>query len=330
MFSLFLLFLILLCLSAFFSGSETALFSLSGVQLHKYRSSRAGSAAKLLENLRQPRKMLVTILLGNELVNVSISIVGAAIISQILPTGVKGQTIAAVAILTPILLVFGEIIPKNVAIRYAPQIAPVVIWPLHLFHKLVQPLRKVLTWIADLVVKLLGGRPEQIEPMIMEQEFRRLVDLGRKEGVIVEEEREIIHNVFEFSDKVVAEIMTPAEDVFALAVDLPFEQALEEIRSVQYSRVPFYEGRRDNVVGVLHVRDLFAFSRRRMAERGASLREILNPPLFIDSTTPLEKLLKEFQRTQQHMAIVRGSEGALRGVVTMDDVLEELFGEIES
>ena len=330
MFSLILLMLILLLCSAFFSGSETALFSLSGVQLHRYRSSRAGSAAKLVETLRQPRKMLVTILLGNELVNVSISIVGAALISRMLPGDIRGQTIAAVAVLTPIILVCGEIVPKNIAIRYAPQLAPIVIWPLHLFHKFVRPLREVLTWIADRVVKLFGGQPDKAEPMIMEQEFRRLVDLGRKEGVIDEEEREIIHNVFEFSDKVVAEIMTPAEELFALSVDLPFERALEEIRSVQYSRVPFYDGRRDRVIGILHVRDLFSLSRRRQAGAGMEVREILNPPLFIDPATPLEQLLREFQRTQQHMAIVRRPDGELRGVVTMDDVLEELFGEIES
>lgn len=329
MFSQLMLLLMLLCCSAFFSGAETALFSLSGVQLHRFRQARAGRAQKLVENLKHPRKMLVTILLGNEFVNVSISIVGASIISSLLPISVEGQTIAAVIILTPIILVCGEIMPKNIAIRYAPQLAPIVIWPLHLFHRLVRPLQEQLTKIADKMVMLFGGSLERSEPMIMEEEFRRLVDLGRKEGVLVEEEREILHNVFEFTDKVVADIMTPVQRVFALSVDLSYEQAVEEIRSVKYSRVPFYKGTRDSVVGILHMRDLFALHRHRLAGESVTLRDILTPPLFIDTHTPLEALLKEFQRTQMHMAIVKSSDGQLMGVVTMDDALEELFGEME-
>lgn len=329
MFSLVLLLLMLLACSAFFSASETALFSLSGVQLHRFRQARAASAAKLVESLRQPRKMLVTILLGNELVNVSISIVGAAIISRLLPLGIEGQAVAAVAIMTPLILVCGEIVPKNVAIRYAALIAPIVVWPLSLFHRLVRPLRAVLTRIADRVILLTGGRPERAEPMIMEEEFRRLVDLGRKGGAIAPEEREIIHNVFEFTDKVVADIMTPAERVFSLSIDLPDDRVIEEIRSVQYSRVPFTEGTRNRVVGILHVRDLFAMHRRRLAGEELDLRDLLHPPLFISPSTPLEQLLQEFQRTQMHMAVVRGGDGKVKGVVTMGDVLEELFGEME-
>lgn len=329
MFSLFILLLVLLACSAFFSASETALFSLSGVQLHRFRELRTGSAAKLVDGLKKPRKMLVTILLGNELVNVSISIVGAAIISGILPLSVEGQTIAAVVILTPLILVFGEILPKNIALRFANQLAPIVIWPLSLFHKIVRPLRVVLSGIAETVIKFFGGEPKQLIPMIMEDEFRRLIEIGRREGVIVEEESELIHNVFEFTDKVVADIMTPANKIFALSIDLPYERIIEDIRAVQFSRVPVYSETTSNVIGVLHVRDLFAFYRQKGKKENPELREILHEPLFISEKTPLEDLLKEFQRTQMHMAFVKGEEGGLKGVVTMDDVLEELFGEME-
>lgn len=329
MFSLILLMLLLIACSAFFSGSETALFSLSRVQLHRFRQVRAASAAKLVDGLRSPRKMLITILLGNEFINVSFSIVGAAVISRLLPLSVEGQTITAVAILTPLILVFGEIIPKNVAFRYATTIAPVIIWPLHAFQRLVHPLQRALAWIADRAVVLTGGHPERAEPMIMEQEFRKLVDLGSKEGVLVEEERELIHNVFEFTDKVVADIMTPMERVFALSIDLPYERVIEDIRDVQYSRIPFTDGPGE-AVGILHVRDLFTLHRRKLAGEVLNLRDFLHLPLFIDPATPLERLLQEFQRTQMHMAIVRGADGTLQGVVTMDDVLEALFGEMES
>lgn len=322
-------FILLLCCSAFFSASETALFSLSAVQLHGMKLKRSASGLKLLAVLREPRKMLITILLGNELANVSISIVGASIISRLIPAGVEMQTLAAVAIITPIILVSGEILPKNISLRFAPKLAPVLVWPLYLFYRIFRPIRVFLKWIADRVIKILGGEPDRSEPMIMEDEFRRLIDLGRKEGVIAREERELIHNVFEFTDKVVSDIMTPAEQVFSLPIDIPFERVLGEIKSVQFSRVPFHDGGMDNIAGIMHVRDLFSFHRRIQSGEKLDLCDMLHPPLFITESTPLEALLKEFQRTQLHMAIVRDSQEKFRGLVTMDDVLEELFGEME-
>ncbi len=328
--SLVIIFLLLLAASAFFSGSETALFSLSKVQLHRFRELARASTSRLLEALRRPRDTLVTILLGNELVNVSISIVGAAFVSRVFERqGVEVQTLLAIAIITPLLLIFGEILPKNVALRYAPQLAPMLIMPLGIFHRAVSPLRYLLTGIADRIIRLFGGDPATGAPMIMEEEFRRLVDLGRKEGVIVEEEREIIHNVFEFSDKAAGDIMTPAERLFMLPIDLPYEALMEEVKSTQYSRVPFYEGERENVIGILHVRDLFSFEMKRRAGVMRELRDLLRPPLAVHQRLPLEELLREFQRVHMHMALVKDDGGRVRGVVTLDDVQMELFGEIE-
>jgi putative hemolysin len=328
MLSLLVLFFILLGSSAFFSGSETALFSLSELKLRRSKLGARTSSA-LFAFLKSPREMLVTILLGNELVNVSLSIVGAALISRTVRLSVEVETVAAVAIITPILLVWGEIIPKNVALRFADQLAPVIIWPLRFFSRLILPLRLVLTWIADRMVSLFGGKPESTAPIVMEEEYKRLIDLGRKEGVIVEEERELIHKVFEFTDKRVADIMTPAGELFSLSLGLPYEQVIEEIKSTQFSRVPFYREQPSNIVGVLHVRDLFAFHRRLKAGEELGFEELLRPPLFVDSSIPLETLLVEFQRSQMHMAIVRGKDGAIHGIVTMHDVLEVLFGEME-
>ena len=238
MLSLLVLFFILLGCSAFFSGSETALFSLSELKLRRSRIGTRTSSA-LTSFLKSPREMLVTILFGNELVNVSLSIVGAVLISRAIRLSVEVETIAAVAIITPILLIWGEIIPKNVAVRFADQLAPIIIWPLRFFSRLILPLRLALTWIADRMVFLFGGRPEVTAPMMKEEEYRRLIDLGRKEGVIVEEERELIHKVFEFTDKAVADIMTPAGNIFSLSIDLPYERVIGEIKSTQFSRIPF-------------------------------------------------------------------------------------------
>jgi len=204
-----------------------------------------------------------------------------------------------------------------------------MVWPLHIFYCLVYPLRVVLTAIADVMIRIFGGKPEFTEPMIMENEYRNLIDLGRKEGVIIEEERELIHNVFEFTNKVASDIMTREERVFSLPLDLPYDRLMEEIRSTQFSRVPFYDSDRSKIVGILHVRDLLSFHRRKIVANATSIRDILRPAIFVDPGTPLEKLLSEFQKVHVHMAFVRDSGGELIGLVTMDDVLEELFGEIE-
>ncbi|MBN1283571.1 MAG: HlyC/CorC family transporter [Proteobacteria bacterium] len=321
-------FLLMLC-SMFFSGSETAIFSLSKLQVHRFREVDTRTAARLIELLKAPRRTLVTILFGNELANICISIVGAAIVGRMMQANVRVQTIVAIATITPIVMVFCEIIPKNVALRFAEQAARFVALPIGAFAKLIAPLREVLTWFAKKMVVLFGGTAESAEPMVMEEEYRRLVDMGLKEGAIEEEEREIIHNVFEFTDKRAGDIMTPAERIFALPIDLPYERLMEDLASTQWSRVPFYEGDRANVVGILHVRDLFTFNMRRKAGESPELRAYLKEPLFVAAATPLEDLLREFQRTRMHMAIVLGEAGDIRGLVTMDDVQEEMFGEIE-
>lgn len=325
--NIFVIIVLLLC-SGFFSGSETALFSLSRVQIHSLKNSSGKSASRLFLALRRPRETLITILLGNEFINISISVVSASLIAKALHVNVETETLISVLSITPLVLVFGEIIPKNIALRHAAQFSQFVIWPLGVFYKLVSPLRVVLTWFTDRVVKLFGGSSYSGDHMVMEDEYRRLVDLGEKEGVIDEEEKEVIHNIFEFTDKVVSDIMTHVDSIFMLSLDMPYERTIEEIKCTQYSRVPFYDDDRSNVSGILHVRDLIKHHRKKKAGEACELSDVMRPPIFVHPKTPLEKLLKEFQKTHMHMAIVRDGDAVL-GLVTMDDVLEELFGEIE-
>jgi magnesium and cobalt exporter, CNNM family len=324
-----IIFAFLLSCSAFFSGSETALFSLSDVELYRFRSSKNSWAKRLALALEKPRKILVTILLGNEFVNICISIVGALMIERVIHERVEIQTLLGVAIITPVIFVLGEILPKNIALRTAHQIAPILILPLQIIAKVVAPIRIVLTWLADRVVLLFGGDIESSDPMVMEEEYLRLVDYSHKSGEIDKEERELIRNVFEFSDEIVQGIMTSADVIFSLPISISFEDMVEEIKGRGLSRIPFYDGDSSDVVGILHVRDLLTYHRKRQAGEKVKLRSVLRKPLFVNPATPLEKLLKEFQRTHVHMAIVKDSKGVVVGIVTMDDVLEELFGEIE-
>jgi len=323
---IFLIFFLLI-LSAFFSGSETALFSLSPVQLHHLKEHKHRRARHIVTALERPRTILITILLGNELVNVAIAIAGTALVTMVFKVGALAETFISIAIVTPMVLVLGEILPKNLALRYASSYAQVAVIPLKFFARAVMPIRIILTKIADFFVKLLGGRVSE-RPLIMEREYRRLVDIGRREGVLIEEERELIHNVFEFSEKVVSSIMTPANRMITLPMDMPYDEILEKIKHKRFSRIPFYQGSADNIVGILHVRDLFGFDHARRAGGEQELSAMLREPLFVSSNLKLEDLLKQFKQRRMHMAIVKDG-GPVLGIVTMDDVLEDLFGEIE-
>jgi putative hemolysin len=324
---IFLIFL-LLVLSAFFSGSETALFSLSHVQLHHLKERKFKRAQQISTALQRPRRTLITILLGNELVNVAIAVAGAALVSRLFVVGTVAETLISIAIITPLVLIFGEVLPKNIALRYAPQYAHFAIVPLRLFSAVVRPIRVVLTWFANFLITLMGGRISE-RPLIMEREYRRLVDIGRREGVLIEEERELIHNVFEFSEKTVSSIMTPADKILSLPTTMPYEEILAKLRSKRFSRIPFHKGTRDNIAGILHVRDLFAFDHARRAGGEQELTTMLRDPLFVNPNLKLEDLLQRFRQRRMHMAIVKEKDGPLLGIVTMDDVLEDLFGEIE-
>lgn len=320
--------LLLLCCSAFFSASETALFSLSQIQLHHFKESHKRSKRMIASALEAPRKVLITILLGNELVNVSISILSAILIAKIFARGAIVETIISVILVTPLVLIFGEVIPKNLALRFSKQYSEFAIFPLRTFSVAVKPIRWFLTAIADFFIKLLGGTVSE-QPMVMEQEYRQLIDLGRREGLIIEEERELIHNIFDFSDKTVESIMTPAEDIVSLPLGLHYEEILQKIKHSGFSRIPFYENDPDNIVGTLHIRDLFAFDRKRSAGGEQDIGSILIRPLFVAPNHKLEDLLREFQNKRIHIAVVKRHNGKIAGLVTMDDVLEDLFGEMK-
>jgi len=320
---------VLLCCSAFFSGSETAIFSLSRVEFHRLMESGTRSSKNLIAALKKPRETIVTILLGNEFVNVSISIVAASLINRMFRSSVEAETFFSVLVITPVVLIFGEILPKNLSLRHAMPVSQAVIWPLRIFHYAVSPLRVILSSFADFIVNLFGGQSATTSHSFMEADYRRLVDMGQREGAIDSEESEMIHNVFEFTDKVVADILTPADRVFSLPVDVKYESMLEKIRTAQFSRIPFYEGDKSNIVGIFHVRDLMSIHSEKKSGKRTEIKNRLHPALFASSKMPLEDLLREFQRAQLHMAIVKDDSGNIVGLVTMDDLLEELFGEIE-
>lgn len=342
-----LLILPLLGASAFFSGTETALFSLTTPQREALAGQSAGGdtrAARVLRLLANPRRLITTLILGNEVVNISISAMMTGLVSSLfaLVRGSEGGpllhgyvaeealvAVSATVFTVPLIIFFGELMPKTVGIKLAPRWA-----------RAVSPLVAVLTWvlwIPRVVISAVAGalafpftgrgaRQAHAHPVLREQDFRALVDMGSAEGEIEGTERRMIHNVFEFGDLTVGKIMTRAEQVFALPVELPLSRIVDAVSRQRYSRVPIYRGRRDNVIGILFAKDLVGQARGDL--KGRPLQDLLHPPLFVPRRAKCDRLFREFQRRKTHMALVVDEYGKLSGLITMEDLLQALFGDI--
>ncbi len=324
----FFLVLVLLFLSGFFSGSETALFSLGAVQRKRIGMGKSSVDRALRWLLSQPRRLIATLLVGNELVNISISTVVAGLTHDVAATdSALGQTLWSMAVVVPLVLLLGEVTPKTIAIKAPEAWSRVVARPLRLFAGLITPLRWAVRSFADTVINLLGGRPPPRERPLREDEFLALVEQGSEEGELDDEEKDIIENVFEFGDRTVGDIMTPAERVFALSVDESLDEIVDEIVAHGYSRVPLFEGTRDHVVGTLYAKDLVGYGwAEDLAEK--SLSDLLRDPFFVPKTTKCSRLFREFREKRIHMAVVVDEYGSMIGLVTMQDLLDELFGEL--
>lgn len=284
----------------------------------------------VLHLINNPRRLLATLLIGNESANVAISAVMAGTIERFVHTGSEVQNaLLATAVALPVLLLVGEIAPKTVAIGSALPWARRSSRALWLFGHLVSPLRWVVRGVADLVLKVLLSPTKEGEgegEEISEEEFRVLVDAGSAEGEVDDRERRLIHRVFEFGDKTVAEVMRIRRKVFALAYELPRVRLMKEISERGYSRVPIYSKGLDNIQGILYAKDLVIQSCKPGPP--GKLSEMLHDPYFVPQTTSVASLLAVFKEGKTHMALVVNEYGRLVGIVTLEDLLEELFGDI--
>ncbi|MEE2751945.1 MAG: hemolysin family protein [Myxococcota bacterium] len=312
----------LLFFSAFFSGSEAALFSLQPIERenmeHKGRTGRL--VARLLSS---HRRTLASVLMGNELANISLATVCASLTLTLLPQ----YPWANILIATPLLVLFGEITPKAISLRYNSVISRFVAMPLTAWAKLVAPIRWLITLISNSILYLLRVDGGNLISAIGEQQLRRLIDESHEAGTIGEVEQELIHRVFEFSDIPISRLMTPRPDLVSIPLSMPYAKVIELIRTEKRSRIPVYKGRPDNIVGVLLTKDLLRFT-GGAPPTPRYLKRLLQTPYFVPTTKKADDLLEEFQRYRTHLALVVDEHGSLAGLVTLDDLLEELVGEV--
>jgi putative hemolysin len=316
----------LLILSAFFSGSETAFFSLTKAQIRQLRSRGDSSARTVVKLIDRPRELLITILIGNTLVNTGAASLAAIVVHRIAVASNFDPTLALILQIvgvTFVLIVLVEISPKVFALRHNEGWALRLSGLVHLFWWIFWP----LTWLLDVFVegaaKVLGVPAKKV--LFSEEELRTLAEVSEEHGVLEEDEREMIHSIYEFGETEASEIMVPRIDMAVISGDASISDVSAIVRDRGHSRIPVYESDVDHIIGVLYAKDLIGLDTNG---DGPPVRSIMREAFFVPESKRISSLLKDFQRHKIHMAIVVDEYGGTEGLVTMEDVIEEIVGEI--
>ncbi|MDL1957199.1 MAG: hemolysin family protein [Candidatus Desulfofervidus auxilii] len=318
-FKLILIF-ILLCFSALFSSSETALFSLTRYQILKLKETKNGKIiASLLE---KPAHLLISILIGNESVNVTASALATSVAIALYDE--KGKWIT-LAVMTPILLLWGEIVPKAFALTKAPSFSLKIAPFINFFVKLVTPIRNFIRYVVNIALYPLPAVSKE-EPCFLDNEFLQLLESASHEDGFKIIEREFIANLLRFRHKSVSEIMVPRPDMFIISLDTPIKELKKLLNYQCFSRIPVYDRDPDNIIGILHTKTLLGLNKIEGTVK--DLKEKFIQPYFVPSTKKGEELFWEMQRKKIAMVMVVNEYGSVVGLITMEDLLEELFGEI--
>lgn len=310
-----------LLLSGFFSSSETALFSINRVKALHISKDGTKSGRLIMKMKEDSHTLLTTILIGNNLVNIGASAIATAIAISYFKSNAVG---IATGTMTMLILIFGEIFPKSFANHNNILVARLVIFPLYWLSKLFFPLIFILNFIPKL-----HGTIDSANDTVTEDELMTMVEVVEGEGEIKEEEKEYITNIFEFDDTACSEVMTPRADMYVLDVSEQIE--IDKILKTGYSRIPVIEDTIDNVIGILHVKDLFASFHKACGSNsvdGLDVKLIMKPPYFIPESKKLDSLLQEFKQKKNHIAVIVDEHGGVSGIVTLEDVVEEIIGEI--
>ena len=322
-FSLGLTLALLLCCSAFFSMSEAAFLAVNKVRLRHLMQRGSASAKLVYQLLTHLDRLIATLLVSNNVVNVIITVLGTILCVSLLGSQ-DGPWVASVAIAL-LLLVVAEITPKLFGVAHADRIALILAWPMQWLINLMRPLVWGFTGLSRLIIWLLGGQPLPRSPLVTEEELKVMIEMGREAGVLAEGELRMLHRIFEFSDSVVRDVMVPRDRIAAIDLASKADEALDVLIEAGHARIPVYQGSLDRIVGVIYARDLLAMLRHQHL---FVLSDLIRPMAVVEETKRVAELLSDFQQTQRQIAIVQNDQGVTVGLVTMEDVLEEIVGEL--
>ncbi len=315
-------------ISGFCSGSEVALFSLRRVDREHLAHSEAPLDRRIIKLLERPRRLIATVLIGNEAFNSVLAVLALIVVGNLVRLD-SAWALAGIAlgVSLPLIVLVAEVTSKTLAAKAPLTWARLCVLPLSAFAVLVTPQLLVVSLLSEILLRPLGEaartRPARD---LSEQEFKSLVDAGSAQGQVDARERRLIHRVFEFSDKNVGQVMTPRDRIFALSYDLPMQRLAKEIATRGFSRVPIYQKSLDNVRGIVIAKDLVNVAAGQTPTR--PLNDLLHEPLFVPRTTQIKRLFLTFKQKKVHMAIVVSEYGKVLGLVTMDDLLAQIFGVI--
>jgi putative hemolysin len=335
---------VLIVLNAFFSASEIAVISVPKLRLKQLSEGGNKTAEVLYQLADDSNRFLATVQIGVTLLGflasatAAVSLSGgledalAAVPVPIVAQAAKGLAIGIITILlTLVTLIFGELAPKSIALAHSERIALAVARPITLLARLASPLVRFLVWATNLVAKPFGGQRRRGLPIVTEEEIKTLVDAGEESGMLEEDEKEMIYSIFEFGETLAREVMVSRVDIVALDAETPLMDAMDVIIKHNHSRVPVYQNNIDNVIGILYAKDLLKVLREkgREAANQIKLSDIVRPAAFTPESKKVDELLEDMQKRRIHMAIVIDEYGGTAGLVTIEDILEEIVGEIQ-
>lgn len=314
---------ILLGFSAFFSASETALMSLSKIRIRHMVDENVKGAKLVSKLVENPGKLLSAILIGNNVVNIGASALATSIAISLFKD--KGVGIST-AVMTVLVLIFGEITPKSLAARNSEKFSLMVSKPIYLITIVLKPISIVFTFITNGIGKVLGSKVEMGKPYITEEELKTIVDVSHEEGVLEVEEKQMIYNVFEFGDSQVKDVMVPRTDMVAIQSDASYEDLVEVFKKEQFSRMPVYKDSTDNIIGILHIKNILFID---MDRENFDITTYMVKPYFTYEYKPTAELFSEMRKKRIAMTVVMDEYGGTAGLITMEDLVEEIVGDIE-
>lgn len=336
MISRLIVLIILIGINAFFASTEIAFISLNDAKIEKQAKEGNKKAKQIRKMLKEPSKFLATIQIGITLAGFLSSAFAAdafaselaPVLEKLIPLGINVWNNISIILITLILsyfsLVLGELVPKRVAMKNPEKVAFASIGVVRLIYTITSPFVKLLTVSTNVVSKIFGvtGTEEEI---VTEEEIKMMLDVGEEKGSIEEEEKELINNVFEFNDKVASEVMIHRKDIYAIEVKSDIGDILADLKEYKYSRIPVYEDSIDNIVGMLYIKDLLAYV---YLKKEVKIKKIMRDVYFTPENKPINDLFRELQKSKHQIAIVLDEYGGTAGLITMEDIIEELVGNI--
>lgn len=313
--------IILIILSSFFSASETALMSISKIRVRHMVEENIKGANRVKELTDNPSSLLASILVGNNVVNIASSSLATVLAISLI--GSRGVAISTI-IMTIVVLIFGEITPKTLASQNSEQISLRVANPIFIISKMLKPVVIITTTISKFFIKLLGGKSDSNKPFITEDELKTMVDVSEEEGILKSEEKDMIHNVFQFGDLYAKDVMVQRVDIIALDIEESLDKIISVIKEEGFSRIPIYSNTIDNIVGILNVKDIIFME----DTKGFSLKNYMREITYTYEFRKVTELFKDMNKNRQHMVVVLDEYGGTVGIVTIEDLIEEIVGDI--